>query len=456
MNSIQWRLFAAFAVVVLVAVTTIGAVALRSAAREIDAYDTLADELEMTRIVHWLTGYFDLHGSWEGVQPYLDEMGVMHGRRVVISDADGRVVADTRTDASEASLDSSWQRRQLRFDETDVPVGTVHLRHEFTMTDALRLRMARSIRLFLFVGCALAVVLALATSVLVSRPLGLSIRALAEVADKAADGDLAVRAPVPGVRELKILATTFNRMMFDLDAAATLRRDMVADIAHELRTPLSNILGYLEAGRDNVISDTDAMSIVESEVLVLARLVDDLQELSMAETGTLSLSAENTDMKLIIEGVVSALRPNARRNQVEITVASPAAPVPVYADPMRISQALTNLVVNAVTHSCDGGQVVVETEARGEQALVSVRDTGSGIAPRHLPHVFERFYRGDPSRSRTTGGHGLGLTIARYLIQAHGGAISAASVEGAGSCFTFRLPATEKAYIRATTAPPDA
>lgn len=440
MRSIQRRFFRAFLLVILIAVGTEFAIVLRAVTEEIEQYDRLAGELEITRISHWLTGYYELEDSWEGVQPYLDEMSALSGRRLVVTDAAGTVVADTRTDPSEAPLDRSWPSRDLGYREDDEPVGRLYVGREITILQRFRSRMVRSIRSALLLGSGVAIILALLASILVSRPLSRPIRELVSVAGNAGRGDFRTRAKIPRDAELATLAQTLNTMMVDLETAVRLRRNMVADIAHELRTPLTNIRGYLEAKRDGIVTDEASTAIIESEVALLVRLVDDLQELAIAESEALRLDRRETDLRDVVDEALRASMPAASHSQLQLDRKSGDDPVMVNADPVRITQVVTILLANAVKHSPRGGAVTVSVREANGTAELAVHDEGAGIPAEELPHVFERFYRVDPSRSRETGGSGLGLTIAKHLVEAHGGTIAAVSEPGQGSCFTVRLP----------------
>ncbi len=440
MRSIQRRFFSAFLVVVLLAVGTVAVIVFRSATTEIERYDRVANDLEMTRITHWLTGYYEMAGDWSEVQPYLDEIDALSGRRVVITDERGRVVADTSTDVSESAFDRTWPSRELKFHDTDGPVSRVYLSREETIVEQLRSRMVRSIRHALLVGSTVAIALALFASLLLSRPLSAPIRELVTIGERAGRGDFSKRAEIPRDAELATLASTLNKMMVDLEVAAELRRNMVADIAHELRTPLTNIRGYLEAKRDGVVPDEVSTSIIESETAVLVRLVDDLQDLAIADSGALRLNREEVDLDSLVANTLQTMLPAASRQEIQLEYVPVNGRVPVAADPIRISQVVTILLANALQHSPWGSAVTVTLTAERTVAKVSIRDRGDGIPPELLPHVFERFYRVDPSRSRETGGYGLGLTIAKHLVEAHGGTIEADSTIGCGTCFTFTLP----------------
>jgi signal transduction histidine kinase len=295
-----------------------------------------------------------------------------------------------------------------------------------------------------------ALALALALSQRILGPVG-ALTAAARAMEK---GDLKRRVPAASNDEIGELARAFNAMADGLARQEQLRRHMVTDIAHELRTPLTNIRGYLEALRDGVVRPTLAtLDSLHEEALLLNRLIDDLQELALAEAGQLRLARRPAALAAIVEQAICAVGPAAADKRQRLAAELPPNLPMVEADSERIGQILRNLLNNAITHADAGGTVVVEAhpsvDAVGPQPaisdlqpaiVVSVSDNGPGIAPEHLPHVFERFYRADPSRARATGGSGLGLAIVRQLVEAHGGRVWAESRPGAGARFSFTLP----------------
>jgi signal transduction histidine kinase len=233
-------------------------------------------------------------------------------------------------------------------------------------------------------------------------------------------------------------------MASDLERAERLRRSMVADAAHELRTPLSNIRGQLEAVRDGVIKpDADTISSLNEEAVLLSRLVDDLQELSLAEAGELKLNRQTEDIARLIEQAVVAQQTQAATKGISVSADLPDKLPPVSIDPYRIGQVLRNLLENAIAHTGTGGTITVSARQQGNYIEVAVVDTGEGIPPEDLPNIFERFYRVDKSRARATGGSGLGLTITKRLVEVHGGKIEAHSEPGKGSRFSFTIPTTD-------------
>ena len=283
----------------------------------------------------------------------------------------------------------------------------------------------------------------LALSARILRP----VERLTAAAQRMEKGDLAVRVPVESEDEIGQLAHAFNAMAGSLASQEQLRRNMVGDVAHELRTPLTNLRGYLEAARDGLVAPDGALvDNLYEETMLLNRLVIDLQDLAQAEAGQLTLVRQPAALEGIVEQAVAILRPQAEAKGITLSDRSCRPLCPWWMSiATRVGQVLRNLLNNAVAHTPDGGEITVSARAMDQEVAVSVHDTGTGIAPEHLPYVFDRFYRADKSRARQTGGAGLGLAIVKQLVVAHGGSISVESVPGQGSTFTFTLPIAQDA-----------
>jgi signal transduction histidine kinase len=273
------------------------------------------------------------------------------------------------------------------------------------------------------------------------RRMAAPIGEVMEAADRVAGGDYSTRVQVRGSGEVGQLASSFNQMTARLQASETQRRALLADVAHELRTPLSVIRGNVEGMLDGVYpADESHLGPVLEETAVMARLLDDLQTLSTAEAGVLRLHRERVDPVALAQDAAAAFRSRADRGGVGLDCDAPV-PVPeVDVDPVRIGEVLANLLTNAIRHTPRGGSVRVAVEPDPAGVAVTVADTGPGIDPRDLPHVFDRFVK-----SADSGGAGLGLAIARSLVEAHGGRIAAASVPGQGTTMRFVLPAVDGA-----------
>jgi two-component system, OmpR family, sensor histidine kinase BaeS len=283
-------------------------------------------------------------------------------------------------------------------------------------------------------------VLAVLATLLLSRRVLRPIRQLTRASERLGEGDLTERVPVSGHDELAVLAAAFNRMATSIQRGEERQRRMVADVAHELRTPLANLRGYLEALTDGVIEpDGHLFRSLHEETLLQQRIVDDLQTLALAEAGRLAYLWVRTELVELLETCVTAHHAVAVGARVGLAVES-AGPVHVLADVDRLRQVIGNLVTNAVRHSPAGSCVQLTAAAVGDDAVIQVIDSGSGIADADLPRVFDRFWRADGARGRGTGGNGLGLAIARQIVLDHRGRIEVRSRLGEGSTFTVTLP----------------
>jgi len=267
------------------------------------------------------------------------------------------------------------------------------------------------------------------------------LRRLTQAAQRLAPGNLGQRVPITNVGEIGTLGRAFNAMAAGLDRSEHLRRQLVSDIAHELRTPLATVQAYLDALQDGVLAPTPAViASLQEESLLLGRLVADLQELSLAEAGQLSLDRQPMPLEPCIRTAAQALQARATARQVQLVVDLPRVLPWVAADRERVGQIVRNLLDNALQHTPAGGAIRVRATVLPQAVQVTIADTGAGIAAHHLPFLFERFYRVDPARSRKTGGTGLGLAIVQQLVQAQGGQVSVESTPGQGARFHFSLP----------------
>jgi len=281
-------------------------------------------------------------------------------------------------------------------------------------------------------------------SVRIVRPLG----QLARAAERIAQGNYGERVPVTGSDELTILAAAFNDMAASLESAELRRRQLLSDLAHELRTPLATIEGYLEGVRDGVMpASAETWAVLETESGRLRRLVDDLQKVSRAEERQLDLRIRPVSPAAIVAAAVQAAEPAYLAKKMELRCTVDERLPQLAADPDRIGEVLANLLDNALRHTPPGGRVEVLAERHGDDVELVVVDSGEGIPPEHLGRVFERFYRVDSGRTRAMGGSGIGLAIARALVEAHGGRIRAES-EGAGqgARFIVTLPTAPRKH----------
>jgi two-component system sensor histidine kinase BaeS len=258
---------------------------------------------------------------------------------------------------------------------------------------------------------------------------------LMDAASRVEAGDFTARVEPRGPREVRQLARSFNAMAERLGRNEVARRSLLADVTHELRTPLTIVQGNLEGVLDGIYPRDDAhLAPILEETRVMARLIDDLRTLSLAEGGVLTLQREQVDLSKLASDAAASFQAQAEGAGVTITVDAPAA-VGAEVDPQRMRSVLNNLIANALRYTSSGGDIVVSVAQEGNSARVSVRDTGRGIPPDMLPHIFDRFTKGNDSL-----GTGLGLAIAKQLVHAHGGEISAQSEIGRGTGITVTLP----------------
>jgi two-component system OmpR family sensor kinase/two-component system sensor histidine kinase BaeS len=417
----------------------------------------------VARLEPELVRYYAGHGSWAGVETIFDDLPRSGGQgpglgrqrggpQFILTDMTGRVVfsgeegaptqlaSDQLTDA----VPLEWQGQPVGYLAANPP-GPAEL------TGAAQNFLSQINRALLQAGLiagSLGILLGVIIAWGVSAPLG----RLATAARQISQGQLEQRVPLKGTDEIAALAEAFNDMASELQHAEKLRRNLVADVAHELRTPLSVVQGNLRAILDGVfpLNEEEVASIYD-ETLTLNRLVNDLRELSQAEARQVSLNLQPSELSDIVTNTSDRVRELSREKEIEVTVTLPADLPLVLIDPDRTRQILQNLLSNALRHTPAGGKIAVmvqEQTVASDRNLanfisIAVRDTGPGIAPEDLPYVFDRFWRADNSRSREYGGTGLGLAIAKQLVEAQGGKIGVENegIPGRGSCFWFTVPA---------------
>jgi signal transduction histidine kinase len=426
--------------VVLIAVGVTALVVGRSTTGEFHRYVERGGEDRYFRFAAHLSRVYAVRDSWDDVQPEVERLSQLSGQWVVVADVQRIIVSDSERKLIGRVVAANWPPPSAPLLSNRGPVGFVFVDPVAGPPPADVAFLSAVNRSLLFgtlIAGAAAVLITLLLAGRIVRP----VEQLTEAAQRMEKGDLTVRVAVDSDDEIGQLAHAFNAMAGGLEQQEQLRRNMVGDVAHELRTPLTNLRGYLEAARDGLLSpDTAFVDNLYEETMLLQRLVADLQDLAQAEAGQLTLARRPAALAAIVEQAVAALRPQADLKAIALSTDLPPDLPLVDVDPERIGQVLRNLLGNAVAHTPVGGEIAVTARAGDGEVSVSVQDTGAGIPAEHLPYVFDRFYRADPSRARQTGGAGLGLAIVRQLVVAHGGTISVTSEPGQGSTFTFTLP----------------
>lgn len=447
MRSLTLKLTLAFLLVGLIGSLL---VALAVGLRTRSEFDLFLSTRDRTVLFTALTDYYAVNGSWDNVEQMLQTTQPLdfYSRNLVLIDAQGRVVRGRRPYYPGATIPANTlqEAQPLRVD--DALVGYALLaapgpapnrgdpRWEAEAALLERLMTATIISAGVAIGAALLL------GILLARTLTRPIRELTAATRALAAGELDQQVTVRSRDEIGELSHAFNQMSADLARATQARRQMTADLAHDLRTPLSILRGYTEGLRDERIGGSPALyRIMHGEVEHLQRLVEDLRLLSLADAGALSLNRRAVDPRALLERAALAHLGAAERQGLILRVEAEETLPSVLVDTDRMAQVLNNLVANALLYTKQGEILLKASVDSAQRVVLQVRDSGSGIAAEDVPLVFDRFYRADPSRTREGGqGTGLGLAIARAIIEAHGGSIAVESAIGAGTTFTMTLP----------------
>jgi signal transduction histidine kinase len=397
-----------------------------------------------------LIEYYEARGSWEGIEAIVVARRGPRGRPelarapVVLADANGRVIYGGLAYAPGEQMSRNDLSRAVPITIDNKTVGWI--RFDFPTSIAPAAATPESVflqrfRQAIFLGAGGAVLAALVLGAVLARSIVRPIRTLTAATAAVAQGELGLQVDVQARDEIGELAQAFNRMSADLARASRLRRQMTADIAHDLRTPLTVLLGYTEALAEGKLQgNPQIFGVMHDEAQHLQRLVDDLRTLSLADAGELRIERQPIAPRHLLERAQAAHQAAATAAGLNIAIQTEAGLPPVHVDPERIMQVLNNLITNAIRFTPAGGRITLAATADADRVYLQVRDTGVGIPAADLPYVFERFYRGDKARNTATGESGLGLAIARSLVEAHGGAITVHSEEGKGTTFTIALP----------------
>ncbi len=401
----------------------------------------------MMRMHDWMMG---THMMGPEMMAYM----IIQTYDIMLADENGQIILDPdRTHLGQQVPVRALKSAGLPIQVGGRTVGWLVATSALSLFNPLEQQYIRSVQRAILIAALAAAAIAFLLGSLFLRHVIAPLRRLDEAARRLAHGDLTQRVPVHARDELGRLAETFNEMAARLQRSEELRRRMIQDIAHELRTPLTVIQGNLQAILDGVFEPTpETIASIHEESLLLSRLIHDLRELSLAEAGELPLHKQRVDLRKIVQQAATVIQPRLEAKGIELRVELPEGPLLADVDPQRIRQVLLNLLSNAERHTPEGGHIAVKAERQGGEAQVSVADSGPGIPPEDLPYVFERFWRGDKSRTRASGGTGLGLAIAKQLVEAHDGHIGVESVPGQGATFHFALPLAEADIEKAPSA----
>ncbi len=446
------KLLLSFLAVALIGVIVVSYLASQITAQEVRGLMFGGGMTNESSLAQELAGYYRGHGSWDGVGTILESgYNGMMGQRLIVTDSQDRVVADTRgAMIGQTLVDSSGTPITV----DDKKVGVLILRGGGMMGGMMGqggppsdrqgegIILARVYQSIMLAGVA-AVLAAFIIGGLFAYGLVRPMRQLTHATTLIARGDLSHRVDINDKDEIGDLARSFNKMANDLQNAERLRREMTADIAHELRNPLAVLQSNVEAIIDGVLpANSENLQPLLDQTQLLSRLVDDLRTLTLADAGQLSLDKTEIDLAALTRSVIAQFAASADSKSISLHADIPNDLPPLTLDPQRIAQVLGNLISNAIRHTPEKGEIKLEVKRwKSDSTIqVTVSDSGGGIPVESLLYIFDRFYRVDKARSRSHGGTGLGLAIAKQLVEAHGGKIWAESDVGKGTRVKFTLP----------------
>jgi signal transduction histidine kinase len=465
-HSIRWKLAISLLMIVVVSIGLSSFLIGLGTQREFKQYVANCDQMYTNSVTAFLMNYHQMNNGWSNVDNLLDQQLNDPSQRLVLSDVEGNIIADTKRE---------WVGKNTK--EVGlalyVPVGTPahYLGRLYALgcdcsgitssisrtcstnlvyTGAEQDFLNRTNNYLWMVGLITAAV-ALFLGLVLTRQITLPIHALKRGAQKLSSGEMNHRVFVESRDELGDLAKSFNSMADSLDRMEQSRRHLTADIAHELRTPLTVIEGTVDGMIDGVFKpDKEHLNWIKEQTAMLTRLIEDLRDISQAEAGQLKLNLIRTNITDLVDRKVSQVKMRALEKNVELSLSAPGNILEVEVDPVRFEQIINNLLTNAIRHTPRDGKITVSLQnfsadnkfIPGQRGvLVSVADSGEGIPPEHIDRVFDRFYRVETSRAKEEGETGLGLAIVKQMVEAHHGKVWVESTVGAGSTFYIYIPA---------------
>jgi signal transduction histidine kinase len=479
LRTLNSKLLVSFLVVVLVTVGLISLVLSFITGSQFSSYLRRGAEVRSQSLAAFLVDSYLKNGNWQEAQEVISGLTTMMGDHIVVVDRSNTVVASSSEELVGQKIEEpqDWTVEIPLVTGQGEQLGTLYLvgghmpGHRrmmgmmgmmgndmeemmgesspmsplITIVDPSSTGLEReflnsmgnSITIVALISLAIAIGISLYLARSITRPL----QDMIKVTRSISEGNLSQRVRADSEDEMGVLAHSFNTMADDLAKQEKMRRDLVADITHEFRTPLTTIRGYVESILDGVKKpDQEILGRIGAETERLTTLISDLQELSRAESGKLSLEKKSVDLNALVEEVLFKFEKQIAEKEIQVETDLEGSLPLALVDEKRIGQVLENILNNAIKYNYQKGRVRVSTREEGEGVRITIADTGQGISPQDLPYIFERFYRGDKSRSRHAGGTGIGLSIAKNLVEAHRGTISVQSQPGQGSTFSIWLP----------------
>jgi signal transduction histidine kinase len=479
-NSLIFKLMGTFLLVIAIGSAVIAILISQATRNAFNLYTTRSGQVWALRLAPDLADYYAQAHNWNGVDAVLQSdfgaqitsggMGMGQGRgfgqgqqnansgmmagmgqRLILADEKGQVIGDTQDELMGKQISANELKNGAAITVDNNLVGTLIVTpNDLVNSNTPASEFLASVNQAIVSSAVIAGLIALILGTVLFLQITKPLRQLKKAATAIASGDLNQRVSIRSHDELGELGLTFNQMAESLANAETQRRHLVADVAHELRTPLAAIQGTLEGMQDGILPlDEEQVAALHSETMLLNRLVDDLKLLSLAEAGQLKLERQETEPGILIRQIVERVNPQADQKNIRLEMDLQSNLPVVWMDSDRITQVLNNLIGNALRYTPESGTIKVQGSfiPSTNSLEVSVSDTGQGINPEDLPYVFDRFYRADKSRNRSSGGSGLGLAIVKQLVEAHGGKVLAESPifqgdnqQGFGTKISFTIP----------------
>lgn len=493
-SRLYFKLLGAFLLIIAIFTLIISAATSLATRKAFDLYTTRSGKQLAERLAPSLAAYYAANQSWQSVDAYLTSLlsgtapvnpGMMgnnsgsgsgHGygsgqgygygqgngqgsgmgtmmdsddQRLLLTDISGTVVGDTGGELVGQTLSSSDLNAGTVVSDDTAQYGYLLVTTQILSNSSPAGEFLASVNKGILTSAVVAAIIALIAGSLLFLQITSPLKKLKNAAIAISNGQLDHRIEVRSRDEFADLAQAFNQMAEALTQSKAQREQMVSDVAHELRTPLSAIQGILEGMEDRVLPmDDDQVTALQTETQILNRLVGDLRILTLADAGQLNLEKSSTDLQPFLETTIERLRLLADQKDIHLSLSAESGLPSVEIDRVRITQVIANLVSNALRYTPTGGEIQISAKRQGErQILIAVSDTGTGINPEALPYIFDRFYRADKSRARISGGSGLGLAIVKQLVEAHAGTVwgespihTAADGSGFGTRINFTLP----------------
>jgi signal transduction histidine kinase len=444
MRSITTKLILAFLFISLLSICTMVILTRFSTRREFDKFVSNQYEAEL---LENLGNYYQENNSWDGVDQV--HIGYMHNQmgyagqpsNFCVTDLDGIVVRGSFSHevGDVVSMESLENAISIKADQKTV--GYLLIERPPDRRDPMQDEFSKRIDFSLLFTAIGTIIMAFLFGALISQTITKPIRELTSATHAMASGKLGQQVIVRSKDEIGELAQSFNKMNDDLARSFNLRKQMTADIAHELRTPLSLIIGHAEGVHDGVLPPShENFEIIREEAGRLEKMVNDLRTLSLADAGELSLEFQSVDINKLLSDIKTHYRVQLNQKRITLDLEPDSDLLQVDLDPIRFSQVLMNILDNAIRYTPDDGRIIIATKQLLDKAQISLQDSGEGVTPEEASHLFDRFYRADESRTRDDGGSGLGLAIAKSIVEMHHGRIWAESEKGNGLRTIIQLP----------------